>query len=74
MYGADWCGDCRRAKAFFDERNVPYVYVDLEAHPEFMSAVLERNEGARRIPVVVFADGTHLTEPTNLELAEKLGE
>jgi len=74
MYGADWCGDCRRAKAYFEERSVPYAYVDLEAHPEFMAAVLERNQGARRIPVIVFPDGSHLTEPTNSELAAKLGD
>ncbi|KAG1648095.1 hypothetical protein GQR58_030091 [Nymphon striatum] len=28
MYGADWCGDCRRAKAWFDEREIAYTYVD----------------------------------------------
>lgn len=74
MYGADWCGDCIRAKSFFDERDIAFAYVDLVAHPEFMAAVIDRNQGARRIPVIVFPDGSHLTEPSNTELAAKLDE
>lgn len=30
------------------------------------------NEGRRSVPVVVFPDGTHLTEPTDAELEAKL--
>ena len=30
MYGAEWCGDCRRSKALLDRRGVDYDYVDLE--------------------------------------------
>ena len=31
MYGADWCGDCTRAKALLDREGVAYTYVDVEA-------------------------------------------
>lgn len=72
MYGADWCADCRRAKSFFEENDVVYRYVDLVLEPEEMSEVLRRNRGRRNIPVIVFDDETHLTEPTNDELAAKL--
>lgn len=74
MYGADWCGDCRRAKAYFAEHGVPYTYVDLIEHPEATDIVLERNSGAKSIPVVVFADDSHLTEPSNTDLEHKLEE
>jgi putative transcriptional regulator len=30
MYGAEWCGDCRRSKKFLDSNNVNYTYVDVE--------------------------------------------
>ena len=30
MYGAAWCGDCRRSKALLDRRGVDYEYVALE--------------------------------------------
>lgn len=72
MYGADWCGDCRRAKAYFAEHGVPYTYVDLIETPEATDIVLARNAGAKSIPVVVFADDSHLTEPSNADLDQKL--
>ena len=31
MYGAEWCGDCRRSKKFLDSNNVEYTYIDVEA-------------------------------------------
>ncbi len=73
MYGADWCGDCRRSKAFLDSQRIPFTYVDLESQPEQVEEVTSRNDGMQSIPVIVFADGSHLTEPTNQQLAEKLG-
>ncbi len=73
MYGADWCGDCRRSKAFLERRGVPFTYVDLEERPDEMAEVIRRNDGMRSIPVIVFDDGSHLTEPSNEALAAKLG-
>lgn len=72
MYGADWCGDCRRATSWFAERGVPYTYVDLVEAPEAYEVVRERNRGEQRIPVIVFDDDTHLTEPTDDELAARV--
>lgn len=74
MYGADWCGDCRRAKAYFAEHDVAYEYIDLEANPDEVDRVLERNGGVKKIPVVVFADDSHLVEPSNADLETKLTE
>jgi len=73
LYGAQWCPDCRRSKAFLAEQRVPFHYVDLEAHPEENAAVERYNDGKRIIPTIVFPDGSHLAEPSNEELAEKLG-
>mgnify|MGYP003694746287 CR=1 FL=1 len=33
----------------------------------------ERNDGNNIIPTIVFPDGSHLSEPSNEELAEKIG-
>ncbi len=33
----------------------------------------ERNDGKNIIPTIVFPDGSHLSEPSNEELAKKLG-
>ncbi len=69
MYGADWCGDCRRAKAWFDDRGIAYDYVDLTKDPDETERVLERNNGVKKIPVIVFPDDSHLVEPSNDALA-----
>ena len=76
MYGADWCGDCRRAEKFFVDNKIDFRKVDLEldVNKHFVeSEVLRRNNGKKSIPVIVFDDDSHLTEPTNAQLAEKLG-
>lgn len=72
MYGADWCGDCRRARAWFDANGVAYDYIDLVENHDETERVLERNNGVRRIPVIVFDDDSHLVEPTDDELAAKV--
>ena len=73
LYGAEWCPDCRRSKAFLRDQRIEYTYVDLEAHPDEVASVLEYNDGKQIIPTIVFPDGSHLAEPSNEELAEKLG-
>ena len=72
MYGADWCGDCRRSKRFLDDNKVSYTYVDVEVDLTAADKVIEINGGAKSIPVIVFEDGTHLTEPSDNDLKAKL--
>ena len=72
MYGADWCGDCRRSKRFLDSSSVDYKYVDVENDASASEKVIEINGGKRSIPVIVFSDGSHLTEPSDNSLKEKL--
>jgi len=73
VYGAYWCPDCRRSKKFLGEQFIPYRWVDIEQDKEGESYVLRRNDGRRIIPMVVFEDDSFLVEPTNAELARKLG-
>ena len=72
MYGAEWCGDCRRSKRFLDSNSVAYNYIDVETDTSASEKVIEINGGMRSIPVIVFPDGTHLTEPSDNALKEKL--
>jgi glutaredoxin-like protein len=72
MYSADWCGDCRRSKRLMDELNVTYTIIDVENDLSAAAKVQEINGGAQSIPVIVFADGTHLTEPSDIQLKAKL--
>ena len=61
MYGADWCGDCRRSKRLFEELDVQVNHIDVEVDKSAAAKVVEINGGAQSIPVIVFSDGTHLT-------------
>ncbi len=73
VYGAYWCPDCRRSKQFLGEHQIPYNWIDIEEDPAGEKLVIEKNNGKRIIPTIVFDGGTFLVEPTNAELAEKLG-
>ncbi len=73
VYGASWCPDCRRAKQFLSSHRIGFHWIDLEEHPEAVSEVESRNDGKRIIPTILFPDGSFLTEPSNDELADKIG-
>ena len=73
VYGAPWCPDCKRAKRFLAEQRVPYDWVDIDESAAGMRIVEELQGGGRTIPTIVFGDGSHLLEPTNEDLARKLG-
>jgi len=72
MYGAEWCGDCRRSKKFLETNNVEYNYINVEEDLSAAEKVKEINNGMQSIPVILFEDGTHLTEPSDTDLRVKL--
>lgn len=73
VYGAYWCPDCRRSKQFLGEHQIAYNWVDIEQDEVGEQFVIETNGGKRIIPTIVFDDGSFLVEPSNAELAQKLG-
>lgn len=72
MYGTAWCPDCHRAKQFLSEQRVTYEFTDVDADAAGRAEVERVNDGKLIIPVLVFADGSTLVEPSNAELAAKL--
>jgi thioredoxin reductase (NADPH) len=73
VYGAHWCPDCRRSKQFLGEHQIPYRWVDIEEDKSGEAFVIKENRGKRIIPTILFPDGSSLAEPSNAELAAKLG-
>jgi mycoredoxin len=71
MFGADWCGDCRRSKRVLDRIGAAYDYVDLERSPG-RTEEARRLGRSRRIPVITFPDGRVLVEPSDPELEAAL--
>lgn len=72
-YGADWCGDCRRAKAVFAAEGVEFEERNVEQSAEF-TAQAEAISGRKNIPVIQFSDGAFLVEPTDDALRAALRE
>ena len=73
VYGAPWCPDCKRAKQFLGEQRTHYEWIDIDQDEEGRRYVQQVNSGKQIIPTIVFSDGSILVEPTNAELADKLG-
>ncbi len=73
VYGAPWCPDCKRSKQFLGEQRVPCKWVDIDQDEESRLYVQEVNNGRQIIPTIVFEDGSVLVEPSNAELAAKMG-
>ena len=73
LYGTAWCSDCKRTKKFFGEQRVHYDFIDIDGNEEGLRIVEEANNGKHVIPVLKFEDGSTLIEPSNADLAKKLG-
>jgi mycoredoxin len=73
FYGAAWCGDCVRARALLEHYGVDFTYHDVDASDEDKAKAIELS-GRPNIPVLLFPDGSVLTEPSNPLLNSKLTE
>ena len=52
LYSAFWCPDCRTAKRFLQQHNVPFTEIDIENTPGAADEVVART-GKRAIPQFV---------------------
>ena len=73
FYGAAWCGDCVRARALLEHYGVDFTHHDVDASDEDKAKAIELS-GRPNIPVLLFPDGSVLTEPSNPLLNSKLTE
>jgi len=71
FYGASWCGDCVRAQALLEHYGVDFTYHDVDASEQDKAKAIELS-GRPNIPVLLFPDGSVLTEPSNPLLNSKL--
>ena len=72
FYGADWCPDCQRAKAYLKEHNIPFNFIDVDLDKEATARVEAINNGKRIIPTIVVNDKPY-TNPDNGILSNILG-
>lgn len=71
--GTSLSPDSYATKDFLSRNQVPYQWVDLETDAPTREAVLAMPDGMARLPVLLFPDGTTMVQPSNRELADKLG-
>jgi mycoredoxin len=77
VYSAHWCPECRIARRFLQEHNIPFTDIDIEKTPGAAEEVMKRT-GKRAIPQFVI-DGEWV-QPYRLgegflyeEMTERLG-
>jgi mycoredoxin len=72
VYGTPTCGDCIVAKQVFNENNIDFDFINIADSEEDTKKAIELNNGMRRVPVIVFEDGSILVEPSRQELLLKI--
>jgi len=72
LYGADWCPDCRKSKAFLNDNNINYQYIKIDENEWAVPIITKINNGKRKIPTIIINDETILVEPENEELRQAL--
>lgn len=56
VYCRSWCPDCRRAKAWLEERDIPYVEVDVDDDDDARRHAASLNDGSLHTPTFELGD------------------
>jgi mycoredoxin len=72
MYSTTWCGFCHRLKTQLDREGIAYEVVDIEQDPASAEYVESVNGGNQTVPTIKFADGSALTNPSLVQVKQKL--
>jgi thioredoxin reductase (NADPH) len=71
-----WSPKSYALREFLARHQVPFRWLDVEradGNPEIQAAVEALGPDAAQLPVVLFQDGSHVNDPTNNELAGRIG-
>ena len=81
IVGSRWSPEAHNIKDFLVRNQVPYRWFDIEDDPEGRRLVALAGDtgnggadgGAAELPLVLFADGSHLSRPSAAAVADKVG-
>jgi thioredoxin reductase (NADPH) len=73
VIGDRWNSYSHQVKDFLARNQVPYQWLDIEREAEAQRLVNFANCPNRKLPLVLFPNGDHLIQPTNVQIAEKIG-
>lgn len=71
MYCTSWCPGCRRARAFFQARNLKFIEIDIDTNPAAVAQVKKWNNGNRSTPTFDI-EGTILNEFNEIKMLDAL--
>jgi thioredoxin reductase (NADPH) len=74
VVGSRWSPKSYDTRDFLSRNQIPYQWIDVEQDAPMRELALSANGGdLSRLPVVVLTDGTTLTQPSNADLAARIG-
>lgn len=72
VIGNRWSPQSHQAKDFLARNQIPYQWLDIELD-EAKQLISYVNECKSQLPVVLFPDGSRLVQPSNTQIAGKIG-
>ncbi len=76
MYSTSWCGYCHRLKSQLAREGIAYEVIDIEREDPASQAaaeyVMSVNGGNQTVPTVRFPDGSALTNPSIIDVKQRL--
>jgi thioredoxin reductase (NADPH) len=73
VIGPRWSLNDYQVRDFLSRNQIPYVWLDPERSDEAVQLLERFKVNDRKLPAVLFPDGTSLVQPTQTELAERIG-
>ena len=73
IIGLRWSPLAHDVRDFLGRNQVPYKWMDIEEDHEAHQVLEAIGADATQLPVVLFSDGTYLTQPTNTQIGAKVG-
>jgi len=73
VVGHQWSPASHRIKEFLARNHVPYAWMDVSTNNEAEALLASAGSPTPELPVLFFTDGTHLADPSNREIADRIG-
>jgi thioredoxin reductase (NADPH) len=73
VVGHRWSAQSHQVKDFLARNLVPYQWLDIEIDEQARHLLELSGADGSQLPLVLFPDGPPLVQPTNIQIAEKLG-
>jgi len=73
VIGPRWSLKDHQVRDFLSRNQVPYVWLDPEQNDEALQLLARYKLDEHKLPAVLFADGSSLAQPSQTELAAKIG-